>query len=141
MRLPSLLITVLLVSIVSFLLDGLWHMGIMKATYDQTEALLAPVSIPMAGIPWHYFILALITNYIFLRFALNASGSGLTRPAAVESFTLGFLALAVYFNVTSMYKFSGWPISVSLVDIIWHTVNGFITGFVTVPVAKLFTKS
>jgi uncharacterized membrane protein len=141
MKLSSLLIIVLTVSIVSFLLDGLWHMVIFKSTYDQTEALLAPISMPSAGIPWHYFVVALITNYIFLRFAVNASASGLTLPAAVESFTLGFLALAVYYNVISMYRFANWPFSVSIIDIIWHTVNGFIAGIVAVQAARIFSKS
>ncbi|MBI2794098.1 MAG: DUF2177 family protein [Ignavibacteria bacterium] len=141
MKLSSLLVIVLVVSIVSFLLDGLWHMVIFKSTYDQIEVLLAPVSMTRTGIPWQFFILALITNYIFLRFALNASGSGLTLAAAVESLTLGNLALAVFYNVISMFRFANWPVSVSILDIIWHSVNGFIAGFVAVQVARIFTKS
>ena len=107
---------------VFFIIDMLWIGFIAKDFYaKQIGYLLGPVNWSAAIIFYLLYIVAIIVFAVAPALAQKSFVTALTLGAF-----FGFIAYATY-DLTNLATLKNWPLSVTLVDMLWGTV---LTGAV-----------
>jgi uncharacterized membrane protein len=106
-------------SLVTFLIiDGLW-LGIVARSFyvQQIGHLLRPS--PDFGVAGAFYLLYVVGVVVFAVLPALAQQSWVT--ALVLGALLGFIAYGTY-DLTNLATLAGWPVLVSVVDMIWGAV-------------------
>ena len=106
-------------SLVTFLIiDGLW-LGIVARSFyvQQIGHLLRPS--PDFGVAGAFYLLYVVGVVVFA--VLPALAQQCWVTALVLGALLGFIAYGTY-DLTNLATLAGWPVLVSVVDIIWGAV-------------------
>jgi uncharacterized membrane protein len=106
-------------SLVTFLIiDGLW-LGIVARSFyvQQIGHLLRPS--PDFGVAGAFYLLYVVGVVVFAVLPALAQQSWVT--ALVLGALLGFIAFGTY-DLTNLATLAGWPVLVSVVDMIWGAV-------------------
>jgi len=108
-------------------LDALWLGLIAKNMYQQQigHLMAAKVNFPAAGAFYLFFVAGLVV------FAIHpaVSAGDWTRALLLGGF-LGFLCYATY-DLTNLATLKDWPLSVTLIDLVWGTSIGAVTAAIT----------
>jgi uncharacterized membrane protein len=113
---PSRQAVLYLVMLATFLIiDAIW-LGAVAATFYRTHLgfLLAPEPVWLAaGIFYLLFVLGIQVLVV-----LPGLGSGRLRPPLVRAAFFGLVTYATY-DLTNLATIDGWPLVVTLVDLVW----------------------
>lgn len=116
------------VSLVIFLgIDMLWLQLIAKSFYaDKLGGLINPK--PSLLIALFFYILYPVGITVFTLIPALKTGSWTT--ALGLGALLGFIAYMTY-DITNLVTLKGWPVTVTLVDIVWGTIVTAATALAT----------
>lgn len=108
-----------LAALVTFLIiDGIWLGVVARSFYvQQIGHLLRPS--PNFGVAGLFYVLYVVGVVIFAVLPAMAQQSWIT--AVVLGALLGFIAYGTY-DLTNLATLAGWPVLVSIVDMIWGAV-------------------
>jgi uncharacterized membrane protein len=117
------------------IIDYIWLAHIAKKFYMDNLAPLVTLKDGSLVINFYgavaFYILALIATYIF---AVKGATSNVN--ALIMGATLGFFMYAFY-DFTNYATLKSWPISLTLVDILWGTFLMSCVSFVMYTVIKM----
>lgn len=108
-------------------LDALWLGLIAKNMYQQQigHLMAAKVNFLAAGAFYLFFVAGLVV------FAIHpAVSAGDWKRALLLGGFLGFLCYATY-DLTNLATLKNWPLSVTLIDLVWGTSIGAVTAAIT----------
>ena len=114
----------------------LW-LGVIARDFYQTRlgALLGVVNWPAAIIFYLVFLVGL-TFFAVYPGAQLGTMTGVTKALCLGAL-FGFFTYATY-DLTNLATLKGWPLSVSLVDMLWGTILGGLVSGITVFVYIVF---
>jgi uncharacterized membrane protein len=127
-------ITLYAVSVpVFFIIDMVW-LGVVARDFYATRLghLLGEVNWPAAVIFYLVFLVGLTIFAIY-----PASVAGDVGKALLLGALFGFFTYATY-DLTNLATLRDWPLSVTLVDMVWGTVLGGSVSALTVYLTRLF---
>jgi uncharacterized membrane protein len=118
---------------VFFIIDMIW-LGVVARGFYQSRLghLLGEVNWLAAIIFYLIFLLGLTFFALY-----PAADQGSLMKALVFGALFGFFTYATY-DLTNLATIKDWPLSVTLVDMVWGTVLGGVVSVVTVYVYRLF---
>lgn len=100
-------------------LDGVWLGAVARAFYaDRLGSLLKDEPDLLAAA---LFYVAYPAGLVFL--AVRPAVARSVRAAALDGAVLGLVAYGTY-DLTNLATLRGWPVDVTVVDILWGTVLG-----------------
>lgn len=107
------------ITLIAFLIiDGIWLGVVARGFYvQQIGALLRPA--PNFGVAGLFYALYVVGILAFVVFPALNQGSWIT--AALYGALFGFIAYATY-DLTNLATLAGWPVVMSVVDMIWGAV-------------------
>ena len=112
---------------VFFAIDMVWLGLVAKNFYvSQVGNLMGPINWPAAIL---FYLVFLVGLTFFAMYPAVLKNSLLT--AAVLGGLFGFFTYATY-DLTNLATLKGWPLSVTIVDMIWGTILGASVSVVTV---------
>jgi uncharacterized membrane protein len=122
--------------VVFFLIDMVWLGAVAKGFYRKHLGALMSEKIvwPAAILFYLLFIAGLLV------FAVRP---GLAAGAPVRALLLGaLLGLIAYatYDLTNLATMKGWPLVVTVIDLIWGTVLGGLVSFLSAVVGRLLLK-
>ncbi len=123
--------------IVFILLDFFWLTILMKNSYQKALGLIADP----AGGQITFKLLPGVLAQIIIVTGIFAVLLGVQKPTfSMVNFILwgafvGFFIYATY-DLTNFSFIKSWPLNITLVDILWGTFQGAITGFVFALLSK-----
>lgn len=116
-----------------FVIDMLWLGVVAKDFYrNRLETLLGEVNWPAAIIFYLVFLLGLT---FFASYP--AAMEGKVFKAVLYGALFGFFTYATY-DLTNLATLRGWPLSITLVDMVWGTALGALVAGITVYLYKIF---
>lgn len=112
-------LAIYLAALVTFLIiDGIWLGVVARSFYvQQLGHLLRPS--PNFGVAGLFYLIYVFGILVFAVFPAMAQQSWVT--ALVLGALLGFIAYGTY-DLTNLATLTGWPVMVSIVDMIWGAV-------------------
>ena len=112
---------------VFFAIDMVW-LGLVASNFykSQLGSLMGPINWPAAII---FYLVFLVGLTFFATYPAVLKNSLFT--AAILGGLFGFFTYATY-DLTNLATLKGWPLSVTIVDIIWGTILGASVSVVTV---------
>lgn len=118
---------------VFFLIDMIW-LGVVARDFYQARlgSLLGEVNWIAAIIFYLVFLLGLTFFAMY-----PAASASLWTKAVLYGALFGFFTYATY-DLTNLATLRDWPLSVTLVDMVWGTVLGATVSGLTVYLFKLF---
>ena len=118
---------------VFFAIDMVW-LGLVASNFYKTQlgALMGPINWPAAII---FYLVFLVGLTFFATYPALLKNSLLT--AAILGGLFGFFTYATY-DLTNLATLRDWPLSVTIVDMIWGTILGASVTVVTVFVYGFF---
>ena len=107
------------VTLVAFLIiDGIWLGLVARSFYvQQLGNLLRPA--PNFGVAGLFYLIYVVGILVFAVSPAVQTGTWIT--AALYGALFGFIAYATY-DLTNLATLSGWPVMMSVVDMIWGAV-------------------
>lgn len=109
-------------------LDAVWLLVVSKSLYQKAIGFLMPAKVSFGVVALVYVVLAIGLTYFVITPAL-AGGITLWN-AMLRGALLGFVIYAVY-DLTNLATIQGWPVWISVVDVLWGTLlAGVATGLV-----------
>lgn len=113
--------------------DFVWLLFIARKIYqEQLGSLLGPTKIIPAAI---FYVLYLVGMLFFVVYPALEKDS--LMYALIAGAFLGLLCYATY-DLTNLATIKGWPVLVTIIDLIWGTVVTTATSGITVFVAQHF---
>lgn len=113
--------------------DFVWLLFIARKIYqEQLGSLLGPTKIIPAAI---FYVLYLVGMLFFVFYPALEKDS--LMYALIAGAFLGLLCYATY-DLTNLATIKGWPVLVTIIDLIWGTVVTTATSGITVFVAQHF---
>jgi uncharacterized membrane protein len=111
---------------VFFAIDMLW-LGVISRSFYQNNLghLLGPVNWPVAIL----FYLVFLAGLVFFAI-MPALESGSFATALMLGALYGFFTYATY-DLTNLATLRDWPLSVTIVDIMWGTLLGALVASIT----------
>lgn len=104
--------------VVFLIIDGIWLGLIARSFYvDQLGHLLRPS--PNFGVAGLFYLFYVVGIVVFAVMPAMAQQSWIT--AVILGALLGFIAYGTY-DLTNLATLAGWPVLVSVVDMIWGAV-------------------
>ena len=131
---PVTFLTLYLTSVpVFFAIDMFW-LGVVAKDFYQSRLgeLMGDVNWPAAIV---FYLVFLVGLTFFATYPAVIKGS--LVQALILGALFGFFTYATY-DLTNLATLKGWPLSVSLVDMLWGTVLGGLVAFVTTMVYQWF---
>lgn len=118
---------------VFFAIDMVW-LGVVASNFYKTQlgSLMGPINWPAAII---FYLVFLVGLTFFAIYPAVLKNSLLT--AAILGGLFGFFTYGTY-DLTNLATLKGWPLTVTIVDMIWGTILGASVAVVTVFVYDLF---
>lgn len=105
-----------LATLVPFIvLDGLW-LGLVAQTFYQSQIGFIMTKNPIWAAAIIFYLLY-VAGLVVFTVQPSLGGGGLGRAAARGAF-FGLIAYATY-DLTNLATLQGWPIAVTIVDLIW----------------------
>jgi len=126
----------LMATVIFFALDMLWLGLIAKNLYQKKLAFV--ISPDVNWTPAIIFYLIYIGGILFFAI-LPALHTGQWQTAAIHGALLGGLCYATY-DLTNMATIKGWPLIVTIADIIWGMIVTGITAFASYLLANKFLQ-
>jgi uncharacterized membrane protein len=122
--------------VVFFLIDMVWLGVVAKGFYRKH---LGPMMSPKVN--WAAAILFYLLFIVgLLVFAVKpALVAGNPLQALFLGALLGLISYATY-DLTNLATLKGWPLVVTIVDLIWGTVLGGVVSFISVLIGRQFFK-
>ena len=119
---------------VFFIIDMVW-LGVVARDFYATRLghLLGEVNWPAAII---FYLVFLVGLTIFAIYPVAEAGD--VGKALLLGALFGFFTYATY-DLTNLATLRDWPLSVTLVDMVWGTVLGGSVSALTVYLTRLFT--
>jgi uncharacterized membrane protein len=116
-----------------FVIDMIW-LGVVARDFYQSR--LGPL---LGEVNWVAAIIFYLVFLLGLTFFATypAASSGLWQRAVLYGALFGFFTYATY-DLTNLATLRDWPLSVSLVDMLWGTVLGASVSGLTVYLYGLF---
>lgn len=127
-------ITLYLISIpIFFLIDMVW-LGVVARNFyvSRLGHLLGDVQWPAAII---FYLIFLVGLTVFVTYPAAAAGD--IPRALLYGALFGFFTYATY-DLTNLATLRDWPLSVTLVDMLWGTILGSAVSALTVYLARTF---
>ncbi len=121
-----------LVTLVVFLvIDLLWLGGVAKSTYEsQLKVLMKPKpNLAAATVFYVLFALGLMIFVIHPAMSAHSGISSWWRGSLFGLFTYGT------YDLTNLATLKGWPLKITLIDLVWGTV---LTTLTTLAVLAVF---
>lgn len=114
-----------------FAIDMLW-LGVLAKDFYRTQlnTFLGPVNWSAAIVFYLIFIMGIIIFAV-----LPALRDGTVLKALALGALFGFIAYATY-DLTNLATFKGWPLSVTIVDMIWGAVLSGSVATISYYIAK-----
>jgi uncharacterized membrane protein len=135
------LIAWLVTSIVSFILNGIFHGLIAADFFDKNNAVLGAAAIKSSDFnPAPIAILEIILSFciVWSLSKLNLNSKGMTN-AIIIGFLFHFAAASSY-NLASTATIVSWPFVCTVVDVPWHALMGVISGWLAYKLSGLSTS-
>lgn len=118
---------------VFFAIDMLWLGFIANSLYQSKLAhLLGPVNWPVAVTFYLIYIVGIL--FFAVRPALD---SGSTTTALLLGAAFGFFTYATY-DLTNLSTLKDWPVTITIIDIIWGTVLSASVAYISYRIATLW---
>ena len=131
---PTLFFTLYAMSVpVFFAIDMVW-LGLVASNFYKSQLgnLMGPINWPAAIIFYLVFLVGLTFFAIYPAVLKNS-----LMTAAILGGLFGFFTYATY-DLTNLATLRDWPLSVTIVDMIWGTILGASVTVVTVFVYGFF---
>ena len=114
-----------LATLVPFLvLDGLW-LGLVAQTFYQSQIGFIMTKNPIWAAAIIFYLLYVVGMVVFV--VLPGVKEGKLGPAVLRGAFFGLVCYATY-DLTNLATLQGWPIAITVVDLIWGaTVSGLTT--------------
>lgn len=114
------IISTLTVLVIYLILDGVWLGVIAKESYQSALQGMLREHYPIT--PWvaFYVIYAFAIAHLVIIPNLNAAS---VLPVLFSGFILGLAAYGAY-NLTNYAILKGWPLSISVKDLMWGSIAG-----------------
>lgn len=127
-------VTLYLISVpIFFVIDMIWLGVVARGFYaDRLGHLLGEVNWPAAIT---FYLVFLVGLTIFVTYPAAAAGD--VTKALVYGALFGFFTYATY-DLTNLATLRDWPLSVTIVDMVWGVVLGSAVSALTVYLARTF---
>ena len=134
MSFKNILLMYLLTFVIFFVIDMVWLGLVAKNFYRRYlgELLSAKVNWPAAILFYLLFIAGLLLFVI-------APAQGKALQALWKGAFFGLIAYATY-DLTNLATLSNWPLTVTLVDLVWGTILGGAVSFFSTALGRGLLK-
>ena len=125
-----------LISIPIFIIGDLLWLGVIAKNFyfSNLGHLLLPTPNWYAAVPFYFLFLLGLTFFVI---APSVASSSLAKAVLMGAF-FGLIAYATY-DLTNLATLKDWPLSVTLVDMVWGAFLGGAVSGITYTIYKSFT--
>lgn len=117
------------------ILDGIWLGVIARDSYQQALKGLLRDAYPVA--PWVTFYLTYCAVVVYLVIMPRLDGSAV--QVALAGAALGFAAYGAY-NLTNYAILKGWPLAITIKDLLWGTCATSLISVAGFMAVKQFSR-